>query len=75
MRARVRGGGLTQRGTSWPRERVCARGWDSKELWKSVEKSEALSFRRAREKVSGAHDRKEFVVFPVKYLASSLNST
>ncbi len=55
MRARVRGGGLTQRGSSWPRERVCGRGGpgknhrdaktaDSKELWKSVERSKAPPF-------------------------------
>jgi hypothetical protein len=66
-------------------ERVCGRGGlgknhrdakgvDSKKLWKSVEKSTAVSFRRAREDVGGTHDHKGFIVFPVKYLASSLNS-
>ena len=33
--------GLTQWGSSWPRERVYGRGVDSRELWKSVEKSKA----------------------------------
>src|SRR5258708_36568946 len=54
-RARVRGGGLIQWGSSWRRERVCGRSGpgknhrdaktaDSKELWKSVERSKAPPF-------------------------------
>ncbi len=50
--------GLTQWGTSWPMERVCGRGGpdknhrdaktaDSRELWKSVEKSKALGAKPA----------------------------
>jgi hypothetical protein len=58
MRARVRGGGLTQWGSSWRRERVCGRGGpgknhrdaktaDSRELWKSVEKQKPHLSREA----------------------------